>query len=171
MKTREARACTQTIKTLIAPIFARRFKILFEFSCHVCNCQKTILATVAAQKIACIRRLYFTCSPNKFSFSFLGAKMTSFGHAACRGSHWMKNPQCFCYEQMVRAKAPTCKSVPLRCQRSVFLVQNPRQSRPGALLEGSENFRESAFSGTFSSPHTFCTPPYHGWSVSSLLRE
>ena len=25
-----------------------------------------------------------------------------------------------------------------------------------------KNFRESAFSGTFSSPHTFCTPPYHG---------
>ena len=24
---------------------------------------------------------------------------------------------------------------------------------------GSKNFRESAFSGTFSSPHTFCTPP------------
>ena len=30
------------------------------------------------------------------------------------------------------------------------------------FLEGSKNFRESAFSGTFSSPHTFCTPPYHG---------
>ena len=27
------------------------------------------------------------------------------------------------------------------------------------LSEGSKNFRESAFSGTFSSPHTFCTPP------------
>ena len=27
---------------------------------------------------------------------------------------------------------------------------------------GVQNFRESAFSGTFSSPHTFCTPPYHG---------
>ena len=27
---------------------------------------------------------------------------------------------------------------------------------------GSKNFRESAFSGTFSSPHTFCTPLYHG---------
>ena len=43
-----------------------------------------------------------------------------------------------------------------------FLYKNPRQSRPEALLEGSKNFRESAFSGTFSSPHTFCTPPYHG---------
>ena len=42
-----------------------------------------------------------------------------------------------------------------------FLYKNPRQSRPEALLEGSKNFRESAFSGTFSSPHTFCTPPYH----------
>ena len=37
--------------------------------------------------------------------------------------------------------------------------KNPRQSRPEALLEGSKNFRESAFSGTFSSPHTFCNPP------------
>ena len=43
-----------------------------------------------------------------------------------------------------------------------FMYKNPRQSRPEALLEGSKNFRESAFSGTFSSPHTFCTPPYHG---------
>ena len=42
-----------------------------------------------------------------------------------------------------------------------FLYKNPRQCRPKALLEGSKNFRESAFSGTFSSPHTFCTPPYH----------
>ena len=40
-----------------------------------------------------------------------------------------------------------------------FLYKNPRQSRPEALLEGSKIFRESAFSGTFSSPHTFCTPP------------
>ena len=43
-----------------------------------------------------------------------------------------------------------------------FLYKNPRQGRPEALLEGSKNFREGAFSGTFSSPHTFCTPPYHG---------
>ena len=41
-------------------------------------------------------------------------------------------------------------------------ARNPRQSRPEALLEGSQNFRESVFSGTFFSPHTFCTPPYHG---------
>ena len=53
-------------------------------------------------------------------------------------------------------------SPPLRCQCSVFPVQNPRQSRTDALLEGSNNFQESAFSGTFSSPHTFCTPPYYG---------
>ena len=33
-----------------------------------------------------------------------------------------------------------------------FLYKNPRQSRPEALLEGSKTFRESAFSGTFSSP-------------------
>ena len=43
-----------------------------------------------------------------------------------------------------------------------FLYKNPRQSRPEALLELSKNFREGAFSGTFSTPHTFCTPPYHG---------
>ena len=40
-----------------------------------------------------------------------------------------------------------------------FLYKNPRQSRPEALLEGSKTFRESAFSATFSSPHTFCPPP------------
>ena len=39
-----------------------------------------------------------------------------------------------------------------------FLYKNSRQSRPEALLEASKNFRESAFSGTFSYPHTFCTP-------------
>ena len=43
-----------------------------------------------------------------------------------------------------------------------FLYTNARQSRTEALLEGSKNFRESVCSGTFSSPHTFCTPPYHG---------
>ena len=46
-----------------------------------------------------------------------------------------------------------------------FPYKNPRQSRPKALLEGSGNFREGAFSATFSSPHTFCTPPYHGNAV------
>ena len=51
-----------------------------------------------------------------------------------------------------------------------FLYKNPRQSRPEALLEGSKNFRESAFSGTFSSPHTFCTPPYHVWKVGRPLK-
>ena len=39
-----------------------------------------------------------------------------------------------------------------------FLYKDPQQSRPEALLEGSKNFRESTFSGSFSSPHTFCTP-------------
>ena len=43
-----------------------------------------------------------------------------------------------------------------------FLYKNPQQSRPEALLEGSKVFRQSTLSGTFSSPHTFCTPPYHG---------
>ena len=62
-------------------------------------------------------------------------------------------------------------STPLRCQCSDFPVsQNPRQSRPEALLEGSKNFRESAFSGTFSSPHTFCTPPpYHGPTAAQFF--
>ena len=41
-----------------------------------------------------------------------------------------------------------------------FLYKNPRQSSPEALLEGSNNFRESAFSGAFSSPHTFAPPPW-----------
>ena len=50
-----------------------------------------------------------------------------------------------------------------------FLCKNPRQSRPEALLEGSKNIRESAFSGTFSSPHTFCTPPYHGPNLMQHL--
>ena len=40
-----------------------------------------------------------------------------------------------------------------------FLYKNPRQSRPKALLEGSKNFRESAFSGTFPPPHTFLEGP------------
>ena len=51
---------------------------------------------------------------------------------------------------------------PSRASALFFLYRNPRQSRPEALLEGSKNFRESVFSGTFSTPHTFCTPPYHG---------
>ena len=56
----------------------------------------------------------------------------------------------------VRFPPPSCVSA------LFFLHKNPRQSRPEALLEGSKNFRECAFYGTFSSPHTFCTPPYHG---------
>ena len=51
-----------------------------------------------------------------------------------------------------------------------FLYKNPQQSRPEALLDGSKNFRESAFSGTFSSPHTFCTPPYHGPIFTAPLK-
>ena len=52
-----------------------------------------------------------------------------------------------------------------------FLYKNPRQSRPEALLGGSQNFRESAFSGTFSSPHTFCTPPCHGPILCGVLQS
>ena len=40
-----------------------------------------------------------------------------------------------------------------------FLYINLRQSRPEALLEGSKTFRESAFSGTFSSPPYVLHPP------------
>ena len=40
-----------------------------------------------------------------------------------------------------------------------FLYKNPRQSRTEALLEGSQNFRESAFSGTFSPPPYVLHPP------------
>ena len=38
-------------------------------------------------------------------------------------------------------------------------VRFPPPSGVSASLEGSKHFRESAFSGTFSSSHTFCTPP------------
>ena len=31
-------------------------------------------------------------------------------------------------------------------------------------------FRESVFSGAFSSPHTFCTPPYRGPIAEALRR-
>ena len=53
-------------------------------------------------------------------------------------------------------------STPSGAVASVFLYKNPRLSRPEALSEGSRIFREGAVSGTSSSPHTFCTPPYHG---------
>ena len=56
--------------------------------------------------------------------------------------------------------------LPLPC---VFLVKNPRESRPEALWEGSRNFRAGAFSGTFSSPHTFCHPPI-SWPNQNISR-
>ena len=45
-------------------------------------------------------------------------------------------------------------STPLRCQFSVFPVQKSTTEQTRAVLEVSKNFRERAFSGTFSSPHT-----------------
>ena len=36
---------------------------------------------------------------------------------------------------------------------------------------GSKNFRESAFSDTFSSPHTLCTPPYHGPTLIKICQK
>ena len=53
----------------------------------------------------------------------------------------------------------------------LFLYKNPRQSGPEALLEGSKSFREGTFSGTFSSPHTFCTPPYHGPNLGARIHD
>ena len=47
-------------------------------------------------------------------------------------------------------------STPRRRQCSVFPVQK------STTEQTRSSFGESAFSGTFSSPHTFCTPPYHG---------
>ena len=41
-----------------------------------------------------------------------------------------------------------------------FLYKNPRQSGPKALLEGSKDFRESAFSGTFPPPPLRFAPPH-----------
>ena len=52
-----------------------------------------------------------------------------------------------------------------------FLYKNPRQSRPEALLEGSKNFRESAFSGTFSSPIRFAPPISRQGSRETLSRR
>ena len=44
-----------------------------------------------------------------------------------------------------------------------FLCKNPRQSSPEGSFGGvQKHIRESTFSGTFSSLHAFCTPPYHG---------
>ena len=41
-----------------------------------------------------------------------------------------------------------------------FLYKTRQLSRPEAHLERSRNFREGAFSGTFSSPHAL-PPPHH----------
>ena len=44
-----------------------------------------------------------------------------------------------------------------------FPVQKSTTEQTRSSFGGvQKHFRESAFSGTFSSPHTFCTPPYHG---------
>ena len=55
-------------------------------------------------------------------------------------------------------------STPLRCQCSVFSCTKIHDRAEQKLCRGflSKKFRESAFSGTLSAPHTFCTPPYHG---------
>ena len=44
-------------------------------------------------------------------------------------------------------------SAPLRCQYSVFPVQKSTTEQTRSSFGGVQNFRESAFSGTFSSPH------------------
>ena len=48
---------------------------------------------------------------------------------------------------------------PLRCQCSVVPVQKSTTEQTRSSFGAAQKFRESApFSGTFSSPHTFCTP-------------
>ena len=47
----------------------------------------------------------------------------------------------------------------------IFLYKNPRLSRPKALLEGSRLLREGAFSGTFSSPHTYV------WHLACIMAQ
>ena len=43
-----------------------------------------------------------------------------------------------------------------------FPVQKSTTEQTRSSSGGVQIFREGAFSGTFSSPCTFCTPPYHG---------
>ena len=52
-----------------------------------------------------------------------------------------------------------------------FLYKNPRWSRPEALLEGSKNFRESAFSGTFPPPPTRFAPRHITAQFKRLQRS
>ena len=51
-----------------------------------------------------------------------------------------------------------CFPPPSGVSALLFPYKNPRQSRTEALLEGSKNFRESAFSGTFPTPIRFAPP-------------
>ena len=53
-------------------------------------------------------------------------------------------------------------STPLGCRCSVFPVRKSTPEQTRSSFGGSRIFREGALSDTLSSPHTFCTPPYHG---------
>ena len=66
----------------------------------------------------------------------------------------------------------TIRFPPLSGVSALFFLykKNPRQSRPEALLEGSKNFRESAFSGTFPPLIRCATPPYHGPICSTIAQ-
>ena len=48
---------------------------------------------------------------------------------------------------------------PSRVSALSFVCKIHDRADQKLFWRGSNNFRESAFSGTYSSPHTFCTPP------------
>ena len=54
---------------------------------------------------------------------------------------------------------------------SALVLQKSTTEQTRSSFRGSKNFRESA-SSRFPSPHTFCTPPYHGPNLwISLLQQ
>ena len=53
-------------------------------------------------------------------------------------------------------------SIPLRCRWSGFLYRTQDSAHQKPCWRGPQIFLGGALSGTFSSPHTVCTPPYHG---------
>ena len=61
-------------------------------------------------------------------------------------------------------------STPLRRQCSVFLYITSRQSRPEAS-GGVQKVSGERVLGALSSPHTFCTLPYHGLSFCRFQKD
>ena len=53
-------------------------------------------------------------------------------------------------------------STPLRCQCSVFPVQKSTTEQTKSSFGGVQKFSGERVLWYVSSPHTFCTPPYHG---------